>query len=260
MRLVDTHCHLHSKKFDSDRDEVRARALETLEWIVAIGGTLEECRQAIALTGDRVYAVAGIHPYYAKDFDDKTLAAVRGMTERERVVAVGEIGLDYFNEFSPRDDQHRVFEAQLELACEVELPVVIHNREADADTYDRLRRYADRLRGCVMHCFGSDAAFAKRCLDLGFYISFAGNVTFPKAEPLREAAKVVPMDKLLVETDAPYLAPIPLRGKRCEPAFVKHTGEFLAELKGVSFDAFADRTTANAAAFYQLDEYAAARG
>lgn len=253
MGLVDTHCHLQSQRFDVDRDAVLATCLEKLDWLVVIGDDLEASREALTLCGPRVKAVVGIHPYHGKDWNDEVAAEVRAFAADPNVVGFGETGLDYFNEFSPRADQARAFEAQLEMACELNLPVVIHNREADADCHAILSNYASRLPGCIMHCFGSGPEWAQKFLDLGFYISFAGNVTFSKAVPLQEAARIVPLDRLLVETDAPYLAPIPLRGKRCEPWFVEHTAAFLADLKGVPVEELAARTTANAARVYNVD-------
>ena len=253
VRLVDTHCHLQSVRFDGDRDEVIARTRETLAWAVVIADDLEASHAAIALAERHdLYAAVGFHPYHAEQATDETLREVEALAAHPRVVAIGEIGLDYFNEYAPRHAQHRAFERQLELACQLQKAVVIHNRESDDDCLGILARFAERLPGCIMHCFGSDAATAARALDLGFYVSFAGNVTFPKAEPLRQAARIVPMDRLLVETDAPYLAPVPLRGKRCEPAFVTETAAFLAQLKGVPLDEFTARTTANAARVYGL--------
>lgn len=254
MRLVDSHCHLQSARFHEDRDAVLARSLARLDWLVVIGDDLPSSEAAVALVQPRLYATVGVHPYYAKDLDDALLASIAALARQNGVVALGEIGLDYFNEYSPRADQARAFEQQLALACELDLPVVIHNREADADTLAILKNFANRLPGCVMHCFGSDAAVAEACVDLGFYVSFAGNVTFPKAESLRAAAAVVPLERLLVETDAPYLAPVPLRGKRCEPHQVEHTAAFLAAFKGVPEDVFGAQTTANAHALYRVPQ------
>lgn len=252
MRLVDTHCHLQSERYHDDRDAVRDRALARLDWLVVIGDDLASSAAAVALCGPRVHAAVGVHPYHAKDYDDAAHARLGRLLDAPGVVALGEIGLDYFNEFSPRADQAAAFERQLQLACDLGFPVAIHNRAADADCLAMLRNFASRLPGCVMHCFGSDAAFAAACLDLGFHISFAGNVTFPKAVPLQEAAAIVPMDRILVETDAPYLAPVPLRGKRCEPHHVEHTAAFLARLKGVDPEAFGAATTANAHTLYRV--------
>lgn len=253
MGLVDTHCHLQSQRFDVDRDAVVEACLEKLDWLVVIGDDMASSRAAVAMTGPRIHAVVGMHPYYAKDVDADVLDELRDLAVQPGVIGLGEMGLDYFNEYSPRPDQARAFEAQLALACELNLPVVIHNREADEDCHAILKGFADRLPGCIMHCFGSGPDYAEKFVELGFYISFAGNVTFSKAVTLQEAAKVVPMDRLLVETDAPYLAPIPLRGKRCEPWHVQHTAAFLAELKGVPLDEFGAQTSSNAMRVYNVD-------
>ncbi|HNR31835.1 MAG TPA: TatD family hydrolase [Candidatus Hydrogenedentes bacterium] len=252
MRLVDSHCHLQDARFDEDRDLVIARALECVEWLVVIGDDLENSRRAADLTGPRVFATVGLHPYNAVHADDAARAVLRELASRPGVVAIGEIGLDYFNEYSPRPAQVAAFEHQLELAATLQLPVVIHNREADADALAILRPYTNRLPGIVMHCFGGDTPFARQCVDLGLYISFAGNVTFPKATRLREAAAATPLDRLLVETDAPYLAPQPVRGKRCEPAHVRYTVETLAGVHGVSPEEIAARTADNARRLFRV--------
>jgi TatD DNase family protein len=253
MPLVDTHCHLQSERYHSDREEVLQRSLEVLNWLVVIGDDLPTSRLATELVQDKVYATVGVHPYHAAGFDAAQEESLRELSGQPGVIALGEIGLDYFNEYSPRADQARAFERQLALACELELPVVIHNREADADSLAILKNFAAQLPGCIMHCFGSGAAFAEECVAAGFYVSFAGNVTFPKAQNLREAAAVVPLERLLVETDAPYLAPVPLRGKRCEPWHVQHTAAFLAELKHVTPEELGEATTGNARTVYCLD-------
>jgi len=253
MRLVDTHCHLQSEKFDEDRGEVIERAMDALEWLVVISDDLASCHKAIALTGDRIYAAVGIHPYHVESVNDALLDELRQLLAHPNVVALGEIGLDYFKYCdTPRDVQHRAFHQQLELACEVQKPVIIHNREANDDCYAILSQYADRLAGCVMHCFPGPPDFARQCLDLGFHISFAGNATFPKAQILRDTAAVVPLDRLMVETDSPYLAPQPVRGKRCEPAYVRYTAEMLADAKGVPLEDFAQETTRTAEAFFNV--------
>ncbi len=256
MGLVDTHCHLQSERFDVDRDAVRDACLEALDWLVVIGDDLPSSEAALKLLGPRIFGVVGMHPYYAKDFDDTTIESLRRMAATPQVVGLGEMGLDYFNEYSPRDAQERAFRLQLDLACELDLPIVIHNREADEDCYAILSEYADRLAGCIMHCFGSGPDYAQKFLDLGFYISFAGNVTFKKAVTLQAAARVVPLDRLLVETDAPFLAPVPVRGKRCEPHYVTHTAAFLADLKGVALEELQSHTTANAHQIYRIPRHA----
>ena len=253
MPLVDTHCHLQDPRFDDDRPAVLERSLDALEWLVLIGDDLDSSRRAVSLVRDRVYAAAGFHPYHAAQVDASALEQLSRLAASEGVVAIGEIGLDYFRyaETTPAE-QRRAFEAQLELAATLRLPVVIHNRDADDDTLAILRNARNRLPGVVMHCFGSNAAFAATCVEQGFHISFAGNVTFPKAEPLREAAALVPIDRLLVETDSPYLAPQPVRGKRCEPAYIQHTAACMAGLKGMTLEEFAEKTTSNAAQLFGI--------
>jgi TatD DNase family protein len=252
MPLVDTHCHLQSPRFDADRQEVMARCREKLDWLVVIGDDLPSSHAACALAGPQVHATVGLHPYHAAAATPETLEELRSLAGQPGVVAIGEIGLDYFNEYAPREVQARGFQAQLELAAELGKPVVIHNRDSDADAAALLAAYLHRVPGVVMHCFGSNAAFAAHCVQMGCFVSFAGNVTFPKAEALREAADAVPLDRILVETDAPYLAPVPLRGQRCEPWHVEHTARCLAERRGVPFEEFCAITTANAARFYGL--------
>ncbi len=253
MPLVDSHCHLQDSAFDPDRQEVLSRSLEALDWLVAIGDDLPTSSAAVDLTGPRVYASVGIHPYYADSVDAPALETLRELAQSPRVIAVGEIGLDYFkHNDTPRDIQQTAFQQQLDLATALGLPVVIHNRESDEDLSAILDTHHTRLSGGVMHCFAGSTAFVERVLSWGFYISFAGNVTFPKAEELRIAALAVPLDRLLVETDAPYLAPQPVRGKRCEPAFVKHTAEALAKLRGVDFETLSAATADNAAHLFGI--------
>ena len=253
MPLVDSHCHLQDGKFDDDREEVIARSLEVLDWLVVIGDGLPTSEGAFALIRPRVYATVGVHPYYAGTLDDAVEARLREMAEHDQVVALGEMGLDYFKyNDTPRDVQEIAFRRQLDLATELNLPVVIHNRESAEDLCGILDEYADRLCGGVLHCFAGSPDFVAKGLEWGFHISFAGNVTFSKAEELRIAARVVPMDRLLVETDAPYLAPQAVRGQRCEPAYTRHTAEYLAELLDVTYEELANQTALNAANLYRI--------
>ncbi len=238
--MIDSHCHLADDAFADDLDGVigRARAAGLHARAVHPVGR----RRVGIAAAARVRALwpgvrfsVGIHPHKAGDFAgrlDEARACVRRGIRGEGAVAIGEIGLDYHYDFSPRDVQQAVFRAQLALALELALPVVIHTREATDDTFAILREAGPVLRG-VFHCFTGDAAMARAALDLGFYVSLAGIVTFPRAEALREVAKLVPDDRLLIETDAPYLAPVPHRGKRNEPAFVARVAETLAALRGV---------------------------
>lgn len=252
MRLVDTHCHLQLEQFNEDREAVIAECLELLDWLVIIGDDIESSGQAVELTRDRIYAAVALHPYHAEQCDDAALAQLREWAAHPKVKAIGEIGLDYFNEYAPRDKQAIAFRKQLELACEVQLPVCIHNREADADSYALLKEFSGKLPGCIMHCFGSDAGWAEKFAELGFYISFAGNLSYPKAQSLRDAAAMVPLEQLLVETDAPYLSPQPKRGKRCLPHYVQYTAETLAQVKGVALEEIIKHTTSNAHRLYGI--------
>ena len=254
MPLVDTHVHLTDSRFDEDREDVIVRALEVLDWFVLIGESMENAEAVMKVVRERIYAAVGIHPYHAAEMDDAAEARLREWVKHPRVAALGEMGLDYYNEFTPRAVQQPAFERQLALAAELDMPIAIHNREADDDCHAMLKPWVDKLPGVIMHCFGSDSTWAKRFVDLGCYVSFAGNVTFKKAQPLRDAVAVVPLDRLLVETDGPYLAPVPMRGKRCEPQFVQHTAAVLAEVKGVSPEELGDCTTRNARAVYRVAE------
>jgi len=254
MPLVDTHCHLQHAAFDPDRQSTIDAALATLDWLVVVGDDVASSREAAALSRPRVYATAGIHPHHASDATPEALEAIRALTTQKSVVALGEIGLDYYYDFSPRETQRMAFQQQLAVAVETGLPVVIHCRDAYEDMITTIQPLHRDLAGGVMHCFSGDPDFAERCLSWGFYVSFAGNVTFPKAVSLREAAKVVPLDRLLVETDSPYLAPQPVRGKRCEPNHVVHTARTLAEIKGISFEDLTTKTTRNAAQLFKRTE------
>jgi TatD DNase family protein len=249
--LVDTHCHLDPQYFPSGPDEVIARAREAgVEGFVVIGvGTdLAPARAAVALAkrmNERAGAAIGVHPHDASSLDDAAYEELARLAAEPEVVAIGEIGLDYHYDHSPRELQRDRFARQLQLAKELGKPVVVHSREADLDTAGLLKEHLGP-EGGVIHCFTSDWAAASAYLDLGMSISLSGVITFKTAEALRDAAVRIPLERLLIETDAPFLAPIPFRGKRNEPAYVRKTAERLAELKGVSLEALAEATTANA--------------
>lgn len=236
--LIDTHCHLDARAFDADREACveRARAAG-VEHLVAIGtGDGPPDLEAGIRLAERypfISATVGVHPHDAAKAGDDTWAELAALTAHPKVVAVGEIGLDYHYNFSPPETQRAAFVRQLELAREARLTVIVHTREAWRDTVDLIRRHwAPEPRG-VFHCFSGGPREAEEALELGFYLSFSGIVTFPKAEEIREAARLVPEDRLLVETDAPYLAPAPFRGKRNEPAFIVETVRVLARVRGV---------------------------
>jgi TatD DNase family protein len=248
MQLVDTHCHLDSEQFDSDREAVIERALAAgVERMMAIGtGEGPPDLEAAVRLADRypfIFATIGVHPHDASKATDETFERLHELARHPKVLAIGEIGLDYHYDFSPRDVQREIFERQLALAREAGKPIVIHTREAWADTFDVIR---SRWQGeGIMHCFTGDEAQAREALDLGFYLSFGGVLTFPKAEPMRQAARIAPADRILIETDCPYLAPVPHRGKRNEPAFIAQTARRLAEVRGVTAEGIAALTSAN---------------
>jgi TatD DNase family protein len=251
MSLVDSHCHLDDPQFESDRQAVLERALAAgVTALLAVGTgdgppDLEAgIRQAEAR--DFVWATVGVHPHDARKAGPETWRRLEELLAHPKVVAVGEIGLDYHYDNSPRDQQRAVFIEQLRMAAAARKPVVIHTREAWEDTWRLLaEHWAPRGHGAIMHCFSGGPEEARRALDMGFHLAFGGVVTYPKADRVRQAARMTPLDRLLVETDAPYLAPAPLRGKRNEPAFIVETARRLAELKGVTLEALAQATTHN---------------
>lgn len=248
MSLIDSHCHLDGPQFDQDRDEAIRRARDAgVECLLAIGtgnGPPDlEAGIRLAERYPHVYCTVGVHPHHAAKATDRTLLGLEALLRHPKVVAIGEIGLDYHYDFSPRETQREVFLNQLDLAARYGKPIVIHTREAWPDTFAILE--ANWKGQGIMHCFSGGPEEARRSLALGFHISFAGVLTFPKAIALQQAAAEVPDDRILIETDAPYLAPIPHRGKRNEPAFVVHTAEKLATLRNSSLDAIATLTSNN---------------
>jgi TatD DNase family protein len=268
VSLIDSHCHIDGEHFDSDRDEVVRRAREAGVEVMLNVGTgdprTDDFRRAVAVAEkyDGVYASVGVHPHDAKLYDDAAEEHLIELTKSEKVIAWGEIGLDFYYDHSPRDVQVEVFRRQIRTAKRLGLPIIVHSRDANDETVAILTEefsgittnrepITDNVPG-VMHCFGGTPEMAEKLMAIGFYISFAGNVTFKKAENLREAARVVPLDRLLVETDCPFLTPVPHRGKRNEPAYVVHTAQFLADLFGVEFDELAKHTTDNFLRLFSL--------
>ncbi len=246
--MIDSHCHLDSKDFDADRDEVIERAIAAgIEHMVAIGtGSGPPDLEAGIRLADKYpqfFATAGVHPHDASKADDESFKKLAELLKHPKVVALGEIGLDYHYDFSPRDTQRAVFIEQMRIAADANKPIVIHTREAWDDTLALLKQHWQG--GGIMHCFSGGPAEARQALDLGFHLSFGGIVTFPKALNVQESARVTPAGRLLIETDAPYLAPVPKRGKRNEPAFVVETARKLAALRGESLQSIAATTTAN---------------
>jgi len=248
VRLVDSHCHLDDHQFDADREDTIARARAAgIETMLAIGtgdGPPDlEAAVRLAEGHECIFATIGVHPHDAAKAGEDTFARLERLISHPKVKAVGEIGLDYHYDFSPRNVQRAVFERQLALAASAGLPVVIHTREAWADTLSILRAAAPRAG--IMHCFTGDAEQAREALDLDFHLAFGGVLTFPRAEEVREAARLTPDDRLLVETDCPYLAPVPHRGRRNEPAFMVETVRRLAEIRGSTPEEIAEITTRN---------------
>ena len=253
--LIDTHAHLDFPEFASDLPSVLARARENgVETVVTIGIDLASSGRAIeiAATYPEVYAVVGIHPHDAFELDIPAQDQLKALAAHPRVVGLGEMGLDYFRNHQPRDVQISCLRGQLDLAVEIGKTVVFHVRDAYDDFLEIVSGYADGLAGVVMHCFSGDWAIAERCLEMGFYLSIPGTVTFAKAANVQDVAARAPMDRLLVETDCPFLAPVPKRGKTNEPAFVRYTAEKIADLRGVDLDEIARATTANALKIFRL--------
>jgi TatD DNase family protein len=245
--VIDTHAHLDAEEAQAQLDRARAAGVTR---VLAVGTTLAGSRDALALADghDGVFAVLGLHPHEAGGVGDRDVDELRGLFTHPKAVAVGETGLDFFRDYAPYDAQHRLFELQLGLARDLSRPVVIHTRAADEATLEALRGHTGTV---VLHCFSSPALL-EPALERGWYVSFAGNVTYPKADELRDAAARVPADRLLAETDSPYLAPQPVRGRRNEPANVVHTLATLAEVRGMDTDELAARIDANAAACFGL--------
>jgi TatD DNase family protein len=246
--LIDSHAHLDDPRFNEDREAVLQRAWDAgVRNILTIGnGTGPDamgCGLPIAEAHNWIYTSVGVHPHDAKHVEARHYATMKELSGHDKVIAIGETGLDYYYDHSPRETQLDVFRAQVALAKELDLPVIVHTRDADADTRRILQQEAPR-RG-VLHCFTSSDALADFALEIGFYISFSGIVTFPNARSLAETARRIPADRILVETDCPYLAPVPNRGRRNEPGFVADTARFLAGLRETSLDELAAQTSGN---------------
>lgn len=255
--FIDSHAHLDDNRFDADRD-LLIRDLKTngIDIVVNIGADLESSINSVELSKrhENIYASVGIHPHSADEMNDNTLRKIRELAQNEKVVAIGEIGLDYYYDNSPRDIQRECFKQQLELAKEVNLPVVIHSREASQETFDIIQEAQDlRLRG-VMHCYSGSVEMAEEYINkLGFYISIGGPVTFKNSRIVKEVVKSIPLDKLLIETDCPYLTPEPYRGKRNEPMFVKYTALEIAKLREITVEQLAEATSRNAKALFNIE-------
>ena len=269
--MIDSHCHLDSPRYDEDRTALleRAWAAGVRQILsIGIGDGPDTMHQALDISREyagragipKIWASAGVHPHEARLADETAYAKLDGLLQEPEVLACGEIGLDYFYDHSPRDQQKTVFARQMEIAAARRKPIIIHCRPsqntADAwdDTLDLLKsQWAATSLGGILHCFGGEQRHAHEAMDLGFLISFAGNVTFPKAQAIREAAAAVPLERMLIETDAPFLAPVPNRGKRNEPGWVKDVAVTIAALRGLEPEEVANRTAANFGAFFGVE-------
>lgn len=256
MQLIDTHCHLTFEELSTDVDAVLARSIAAgvMGWIT-VGTTSEENQKVIALAAshENMYAALGMHPHYAKDVSDGDIEKMKQLAKGNKVVAIGETGLDFHYNFSAQDAQRGLFRKVLTVAADLDLPVIVHSRNAFAESMRILDEFAGKLKRVLIHCFGGTAEETAAALDRGFYISFTGIVTFKKADQACGAVKLVPMDRLMVETDCPYISPEPMRNQRpCEPALMVHTARKLAELKEMDFESFAAEVTKTTKDFFDL--------
>ena len=252
--MIDSHCHLTAPQFDADRDAVIERAFAAgLEQMICVADCIADIDLCLALAKQhpQIFATAGMNPHHAKDFDQvRDLAIVRKAAGDSRCKAIGEIGLDYHYMNSPKEAQQQVFESQLVLAKELDLPAVVHCREAVEDVWTIVNHV--KPEKLVLHCCSERWEDVERFVKAGYFLSFTGIVTYPKSDVIRDTVKHCPMDQLMIETDAPFLAPVPHRGKRCEPAFVVEVAKMIAEIKGLSFDEVDRITTENAVRFFGL--------
>ena len=244
--IFDSHAHLNDGCFE-DRDQIIGELAENgVAYVLNPGADIKTSQEAygLSLEYDNIYCGLGTHPHDAKDFKEEDLIAYRDLSKHEKVVAIGEIGLDFYYDNSPKDIQNKVFRMQMDLAANVGLPVLIHSRQATQETYDCLKEYDGKVRG-VIHCYSDNWENAKKFLDLGYYIGIGGMVTFKNASEVREVAEKLPIDSLLLETDAPYLSPVPHRGKRNEPKFIKYVAEKIANLRNEDLNFIIYKTHAN---------------
>ena len=253
--LIDTHCHLDFKDFKDDLDAVLNRSRDSgIGCIINVGSSVKGTVRSVQLAEehDFIYAAVGIHPHEADSVGDDDIKTFSEFLKKSKVVGVGEIGLDYYKNISSKENQKRLFIRLLEIAGFAGLPLIIHNRDAHKDMIDILKNIMGSSVKGVMHCFSGDGAFLKTCLDMGFFISFTCNITYKNADALRRIAGSVPMDRMLLETDAPFLAPQDFRGKRNEPMYVKYVAEEISKIKGLSFEEVARVTTDNAQKLFRI--------
>jgi TatD DNase family protein len=253
--LIDTHAHLNDRRFERDRKEVIRQCIDDgVVCVINAGSNISSSIKSIGLAGEYsfIYATVGIHPHDAKTADENSVELLRSLAKKDKVVALGEIGLDYHYDFSPRDRQKKVFRDQLNLARELKMPVVIHDRESHGDILKILKEEKASEIGGVMHCFSGSKEVARECMDMDFYISIAGPVTFENAWRAKEVAEYIPLDRILIETDCPYLTPVPHRGKRNYPGYVKYVAEEICRIKGIEFDQLMEAVAANTKKIFNI--------
>ncbi|MCK9223350.1 MAG: TatD family hydrolase [Limnochordia bacterium] len=253
--LIDSHAHLDNERFEGEQEEVIARAQQVgVSIIINVGWDLPSSKQAIesAAKYPGIYAAIGVHPHDASSLNNDVIKEFVALAEHPKVIAIGEIGLDYYYDLSPREQQMEAFCQQLDLAGQLRLPVIIHNRDAHEDTQQILKGYKGKLAGGVMHCFSGSVEMATTMLDYGLYLGFGGPITFKNAVRPPEVVRYTPLERMLIETDCPYLTPVPHRGKRNEPAYVFYVAEKVAQLKGLDVAEVAVATTSNARALFNL--------
>ncbi|KXZ40619.1 TatD DNase family protein [Alkalithermobacter thermoalcaliphilus JW-YL-7 = DSM 7308] len=253
--LFDSHAHLDDERFDEDRDEVIKKIKsENVKYVLNAGADIASSKRSIHLSEkyDFIYASVGVHPHDVKDMNEDTINLLKTLSKHEKVVAIGEIGLDYYYENSPREIQKRWFERQIQLANEVKLPIIVHDRDAHKDTFDIIKTTKSKDIGCVLHCYSGSLELAKEYVKMGCFISIAGPVTFKNNVKTVEVIKKIPLEYLLIETDCPYLAPHPHRGKRNDPSYVRYIAEKIAIEKGISYEKVCEITTKNAKILFNI--------
>jgi TatD DNase family protein len=254
--LIDSHAHLEMPEFRKDLEEVLQRAKRAgVEYIFTVGTERKDWKRALEIAQSHpfVYAILGVHPHNAKEIDEKTYPILKDLCKHEKVRAYGEIGLDFFRNHSPREVQLKRFHEQIALAKELNLPIVVHDREAHRETRKILKSEQAGENGGIIHCFSGDEEMAKACIDMGFYISIPGSITYKNAGPFHDLVKRLPLDFILIETDAPFLTPVPFRGQRNEPSYVRYTAERIAKIKKIPFEKVAEATTQNALKVFRLN-------
>lgn len=258
--MIDAHAHLEDEQFDIDREELIGNLkADGVDLVINCGSSVETSKQSVEMAQkyDNIYAIVGIHPLNADEFSMRTVHEIELLAREDRVVAIGEIGLDnHYDDAPDKDIQLEAFLAQIELAKKLKMPIVIHSREAHKLTFDILKAERDKNPefNCLLHCYSGSVELMREYMKLGFYISLGGATTFKNARVPKEVAKEIPIDRLLLETDCPYMAPVPYRGKRCEPKHILETAKNIAELRGITLEELLEHTDANTLRFYRLDK------